>query len=587
VRSDFVLDPDNFSAVAAICTQLDGLPLAIELIAARIRLMSPQALLTKLNNQFVLSADGMRSVPPRQKTLHNAISWSYKLLSTEEQELFARLSVFSGGFTLDAAEAIFSSTITHKSIYDLLASLSDKSLIQRTIDFRGEPRFSMLVTIQQFALDRLRHTASESAARNWHLAYFLDLAERANQEIHGPHQVEWIDHLEMEHDNFRVAFDWCISDQQTESSLRLFGALGWFRHIRSYLGEMYNGIVRIKALPDAANFPRPYAKALNLIGRSAWLQGDYSYAQMLLTESRELWQALGDDGERGLAEALDFLGMVALWNEADVMKAESLFKQGMELYQKSCDQQGLAESLFHLGISALHRNDDRLALSLFEQSLSLFRKLGDALGIARVSQKMGEQFLKQKRPEKARLFFEQHLILDEKIQFKQGIVVALASLGDAYRHQGDYSQAEQFYERGLVIARKHSLKDDQCWILNAQGFLELHRENYLLAERHFRDCYNLRYGIHKIWSAIDFLYGQAAVAAGLNEFERAARLHGAAQALESAFDLPDISYDRVECDRLIQIARRQLGEERFDVFIAEGRAMTMEQAVEYGMQKEE
>ena len=174
--------------------------------------MSPLTLLAKLTDQFVLSADGMRTVTARQKTLDNAIRWSYNLLYPEEQVLFVRLSVFSGSFTIDAVEAIFSRTVLNKSASDLVASLLDKSLLQRTLDARGEPRFSMLVTIQQFALEHLHHTGEETEIRNWHLAYFFDLAEKADSEIHGPDQLDWLDKIESDYDNFLAALEWCLSE---------------------------------------------------------------------------------------------------------------------------------------------------------------------------------------------------------------------------------------------------------------------------------------------------------------------------------------------------------------------------------------
>ena len=211
VRPDFVLNRDNVEAVATICGRLDGLPLAIELVSARIRLMSPQTLLARLSDQLALHSDGMRALPKRQKTLHNAIVWSYDLLSQDEKQLFAYLSVFSGGFTLEAAEQIFSPASFRKPVTDLIASLLDKSLLQRTIDPQGEPRFNMLVTIQQFAWERLREWGEETTTRDMHLGYFLDLAERADQQIHGPDQVEWINRLEMDHENFRSALEWCVS----------------------------------------------------------------------------------------------------------------------------------------------------------------------------------------------------------------------------------------------------------------------------------------------------------------------------------------------------------------------------------------
>src|SRR6185503_3991565 len=197
VRLDFTLNHDNIQTVSSICAQLDGLPLAIELIAARMRLMSPEVLLTRMHNQYVLSADGMRALSARQKTLNDAIGWSYNLLSAEEQIFFAYLSVFSGGFTLETAESMFSAMFTTKSVSELITSLLDKSLLQRALDEHGEPRFTMLVTIQEFARTRLREIGKEAETRDLHLAYFLDLAEQADREIHGPEQVEWMDRLGM------------------------------------------------------------------------------------------------------------------------------------------------------------------------------------------------------------------------------------------------------------------------------------------------------------------------------------------------------------------------------------------------------
>ena len=235
MRSDFTLNADNIKAVAMICTQLDGLPLAIELIAARIRLMSPQSLLSRLSEQFTLYADGMRAVSARQKTLHGAISWSYDLLPDEEQKLFARLSVFSGGFTLEAAESIFARTITNKSIADLIASLLDKSLLQRILvrDALREPRFTMLVTIQQYGLDRIRRMNEEAQVRNWHLAYFVDLAEQAEPNLRAFDMVMWLDRLEAELDNIRAALGWA-QENNVEAQLRLASALPWFWHIRGH-----------------------------------------------------------------------------------------------------------------------------------------------------------------------------------------------------------------------------------------------------------------------------------------------------------------------------------------------------------------
>jgi tetratricopeptide (TPR) repeat protein len=584
VRPDFVLNVSNIEAIVNICAQLDGLPLAIELIAARIRLMSPQSLLAHLNAQFMLYADGMRAVSARQKTLHAAIAWSYNLLSAEEQKLFARLSVFSGGLTLEAVESIFSGISTTKTVTDLIVSLSDKSLLQRTFDARGEPRFSMLVTLQQFALNRLRRMGEEAEMRHWHLAHFLGFAEQADQEIHGPDQTEWMDRVESEHDNFRAALDWCISNQNTEVALRLLGALGWSWDVRGHYGEARSWFDKIRALPEIADYPALYASLLNHIGHHSWLSGDFRDAQSILKESRGLWLKLGGEGERGLAEALDWLGIVTLWGDGDFDTAQSLFQRGFELYQKCGDRRGMAESIFHIGLVAFIRRDHALALSLFEQSLKLFRQLGDLWGIGRVSQRLGELFLKQGTYEKARFFFDEHLMIDEELQFTGGIWAALRNLGDLYRYQGDYDQAGQFWQKCLALAHTYGLKSDIEISLYLLGILALHQNDYSLARKRFTDWFASALVLFdQKMIANDLLNGLAAVSAGTNQPERAAKLSGAAQALLQTTDFRLDPFDFAEFDRHIQIARKQLGDAAFEALQAEGRAMTIEQAVAYAL----
>jgi predicted ATPase/DNA-binding XRE family transcriptional regulator len=583
VQPDFALNVDNIEAVTKICNQLDGLPLAIELIATRIRLMSPQFLLSHLSGQFVLSADGMRAVSARQKTLQNAIGWSYSLLSEEEQKLFMRLSVFSGGFTLEAAEAIFSRTVTKRSISNLIASLLDKSLLQRVPNDWGGPRFTMLVTIQQFALDRLRRMDDEAEVRQWHIAHFLELAERADREIHGPNQVEWLDRLEAEHDNYRAALDWCVANNMTEFALLLHNTLSWAWLVQAHHAEAYSWFDKIRILPNVPNYQVLYARALNQIGSLGWLLGDYRAARSILEESQQIWLKLGAGGEQGLAEVLNYLGMVVLWGNQDNDTAQSHFEHSFNLYQKLGDQRGMAVTLLNLGKVAGDRNENASALSLFEQSLDRFRQLGDVWGIGRSSMRLGELFLKEGNYEKALFFLKQYLTICEELHFRQGITFALMLLGDLYRYQGDYDRAEQLYEKSLTISRKYSLNEGQANAFFSLGCVALHRTNYLMAARYFKDNYNIIRTIQERGSAIDIIHMFAAVSAGMNQFERAARLYGAAQALMEVSNFPDRSYDHVEANNLIQIARKQLGGEKFETLAAEGRAMTVEQAIQLAL----
>ena len=583
VRSDFTLNVENIQAVASICAQLDGLPLAIELIAARMRLISPLALLEHLNDQFVLSANGMRAVPERQKTLNNAIGWSYNLLPPEEQKILTYLSVFSGGFTLEAAESIFSGMFTSKSVSDLISSLFDKNLLQRTSDAQGRVRFNMLVTIRSFASQRRNESGQEGALRDQHAAYFINLAEEADKYVHGPNQPKWMDRLDTELDNFRAALDWCLSSRHTEKLLRLFTALNWTWLLRWSPSEARSWLDKIRVLPDIADYPEAYAQVLNTAVRRESLAANLDLARSLLEESQAIWLELGANGERGLAEALSLWGMIAHSSEGDINVAASYFEQSFELYQKCGDKWGMALARFSSGCVAYDANNDASALAWLNQSLDLFRQLGDSWGMARTSQFLGQLFLKQGSYEKARLYFEQHLNFDDG--FKEGTVLALSNLGDLYRYQRDYDHAEQYYEKSLSMCREFGLKIDGGYNLYALGMLALHRNNYSLAMQLFTDYFNSAQGPLKKSNAIDFLIGSAAVAGGTNQSERAAKLQGAAFTLFETTDYRIPPFDRAEFDRHIQIAREQLADVMFEALSAEGRAMTMEQAVAYALQK--
>ncbi len=565
VRPDFVLTVDNMQTVAAICTQLDGLPLAIELIAARIRWLSPQALLAKLNDQFILSADGMRAVPARQKTLKNAISWSYDLLTSEEQNLFVRLSVFSGGFTLDAAEAIFSPTVTHKSVPELITSLSDKSLLQRTPDSHGEPRFNMLMTIQQMALDQLRCMDEETEIRNWHLAYFLEFAEQADKQIHGSDQASWLDLLETELNNFRSALEWCNLHHKTESALRLLGALGWAWDVRCHYFEARNWFNKFRNLPNVHAFPMFYATLLNRIAHHDWVLGDMQEARVLFEASEGIWLGLGFAGKSGLAETYRGLGSFAYWGASNTNLAQYYFEKSLEISQKNDDQQGIALSLFFLGRTDYYSES---TLGLFEQSLEILHRLGDRYWIAVLFQHLAWKFRDQGNFQKARLFQADCLAIHKELGSKQGIVECLGDMGELSRYEEQYDQAAQYLHQSLRLSREYGLKVDESMAYLRLGLLSLQQKEYGLAVKYFKRDYLLSHASNENRCASDLLFGLSAAASGLNQPERAARLYGAMQAIFETS--PYTTWDQELFDRHILIACDQLGKEKFDELVAEG-----------------
>jgi predicted ATPase/transcriptional regulator with XRE-family HTH domain len=577
VRPDFTLTPENTPSVAAICRRLDGLPLAIELIASRIRLLSPQALSARLTSDFTLHMDGMRGVPPRQKTLQHAIAWSYDRLSQEEQALLARLAVFAGGFTLDAAQVVTQTP----HVLNGVTSLSDKSLLVTTIAARGETRFDQLEMIRDFALDRLRERNEEDALRDRHLAFFLELAERADKQMRGPDQVAWGERIESEYDNFRAALGWSVSRCQTGSALRLLGALGWPWEVSGHYREARHWLARIRALPDAGHYPGSYARALNHVARHSLMQDNASEARVLLDESRTIALELETEGERILADTLNWLGLTVLFADQDARAAKALFEHSLKLHEKWGDPRGAALSTFHLGIAEMDLNDGTAARACLESSLARFRQFGDLFFTARVSIYLGQLCLSQGNYDQARHFFEQHLKIDTELRFWDGMAEGWRDLGYLCHQEGNYGQASQYYEDSVLICLEHGL--DKYEAFYASGVLALYCSNYTLASLRFTHLLATK-SPDKQGNSGALLLGLAAVAAGTNQPKRAAKLYGAAQAFFETTADRALPLDRAEFDRHLQIARKQLSEERFEVLQAEGYAMTLDQAIDLALQ---
>ena len=581
VQPDFVLTANNIQTVAAICNQLDGIPLAIELIASNIRFMSPQALLESITDQFVFSTDGTRPDLIHKKTLWNAIDWSYCYLPLEEQRMFTCLAVFAGSFGLNTVISIFKGMFSDQSIHDLVIPLSDKSMLKRSTDASGEVRLQMLNTIRQYAFDKLRSTGSEVEARNRHLSYFNELAGKCALEIHGPDQAEWIDLLENELDNLRVALDWGITSGQTETAINLLEALGWPWEVRGHYNEAWSWFEKIRSLPDVNTFPIAYTRLLNHIGRHSWIQERIQEADTILSESRAISEKLGKEGEPGLADTLNWMGLVILFSHNDHLAAQSMFSQSLEINQNRGDERGVALSKFHLGILASMSENDEAALSLLEKSLIFFRQSGDRFFIARNCLFLGHTYMRKKIHPKALFFFEEQLRFDTEIHHWDGIAEGWRNLGFFYRQTGQYEQASQCYDACLMVCDEHGLqKNDSPYIA---GLIALYLNNYELAKRQFTQL------LQQIRKTGDYsnlgilLIAMAAIASGSDQPERAAHLNGAGLALleEKGGNYPE--QDLLELERHIQKARIQLGITEFNNLAANGGAMLQQQALAYAL----
>jgi predicted ATPase/transcriptional regulator with XRE-family HTH domain len=543
LRPDFVLNADNIQAVANICAQLDGLPLAIELIAARIRLMSPQALLERLSSQFTLYADGMRAVSARQKTLHNAIAWSYDLLADEEQKLFAHLSVFIGGFTLDAAESVYSRTSSTKTVPDLIASLLDKSLFQRTFQASGEPRFTMLVTIQQFARDQLRCMGDETEIQNRHLAHFVDFAERANQEMHGPDQFRWLDRLEVEHDNLRAAWDYAI-ESDAEVALRLASALLDFWSMR---GNPSEGRQWSAQLLERTNEWGQTVRRARLLGVAGWLayhQYDLVWARQLLEEALSIARTSGDEKEITLA--LFRLTSVA-FRQKDYPTAQSYTEEYSTIYEGLQDPWITAWAMHDLAVFATVHGRFAEAQQRLLTSLSIYQDLGDRFDAAYVLNGLGEASRLQDNYEQAGKYYEENLAILRELRSGSALATPVCNLGWVLLHQGDYRQAQALFGESLKLSDEYDNK-------------------YLMAIN---------------------LAGFAGVLGMTGEPEPAVRIFGAVESVLEVIGMTghmDMT-DQRELDHYVAVVRSQLNETVFAKTWAEGRAMTIEQAIAYALEK--
>jgi predicted ATPase/class 3 adenylate cyclase len=550
-KADFAVTQGNALAVAEICVRLDGLPLAIELAAARIKMLPLGALLTRLQSRLSVLTGGARDLPARQQTLRGAIDWSYRLLDAGEQTLFTWLSVFVGGCTLEAVEAVCARAGgLPVEVLDGLTSLVDKSLVRLEEDpRRGEPRFLMLETLQEYAGARLAQSGAEGAVRAAHAAHVLALVEEAEPHLTGADQERWMDRLDGEHDNLRAALRWAQeSSLRQEMGLRIAGGVWRLWYVRGHLSE---GRRWLEALLGGRAAQEPSvaaaavrAKALNAAGSLAWVQSDYVRATVLHEESLALYRDLGD--RSGIATALNNLGNVA-WAHGDYAGATVLYEESLTLRRDLGDTWGSGAALNNLGSVAQAQGDYARATVLHEESLALRRDLSDTWGIVTALNNLGHVARAQGAYARARELYAESLPLGRQLGHMGGIANALSGLGRVAMAQDDYARARELYAESLPLFR-------------AQG-----------------DKQGLVSGLEEV----------ARVAtdpdAAPGALERAARVLGMAAALRATIGLLRPPNERAAYDATAAALRAALGDARYEASWEEGQALTLEQAVALAM----
>lgn len=539
VKPDFTLTPDNASDIAAICCHLDGLPLAIELAAARVRVLPPKAILARLSSSLKILTGGMVDLPSRQQTLRNTILWSYDLLDPNEQKLFRRLAVFSGGCSLEAIEGVCDGAYDPSlDVLEGVTSLVDKSLLWHEELAAGEARFRLLETIREFALERLIESEEVEAEQRRHAEYFLKVAEEVAPKLKGPDEIEGLAYLDREHINLRVSLEWMVNHAKPSLALRMAAALDRWWYLRGHTSEgihWLRAVLKMRGV-NSEKFISLRARALSALGSLVYSQGDYRQASDLHKRAGELFHIVEDVG--GLAFCYNNLGVQAV-RLGDYQSARTSLEKSLDLYQTQGDRWGITMVLVNLGNVALSMGDCQQAEALAQAAMAA----------------QGEH---------------QNPSLTDSV---------LILLSECARGRNDDDQAAALIRKNLEYHRRTgnvggaaTQKVNLAYLMHHQNQLEealsLAREGL----RHFMESGNKR---EIAWS----LSALAGFIASQGRLREAARLAGAAQRLLDSLGIHLDPNDQAEFERAITTIRSQLGETEFNAAWTEGQAMTLASAV--------
>jgi predicted ATPase/class 3 adenylate cyclase len=576
VRADFALTGQNVQAIIEICRRLDGLPLAIELAAARVRLLSPEAILKRLDSRLALLTGGGRDRPERQQTLRAAIAWSHDLLGDDERILFRRLAVFANGWTLEAAESIADAVPPPVSAFDGLAALNDNSLVQQCSEDDdaplGEPRFTMLQTIREFGQEALAASGEIDAARDAHADWFLAHALAASPNLTGPSANAWLDRLDADHDNLRAALDWLVEQGNAGDAIRLAAALWRFWWLRGYISEGRQRLESALSLGDSPDPVADRATALDGAGVLAETQNDYDLAERLHRQALALSRNLHD--ERGVARSLENLGVLA-FDRGDFDQATAFLDESLDLARTHDDRPLIATALNDLGRIAFSRGDLREAESLYEESLALRRKGGSSSEIARSLNNLGFVAFDLGEFSRARRHFEESLQLYRAAGDKWGAAGPLYGLAMATRRDGDAQGAVALLEESLEIFLETG--DPRNAAVARLDLADAIREcnDPTAAGRHYREALAAFAAVDDRAGMVDALTGLARLLAHGKSPEAAARLLGAAHALYVA-TRPDHEAPATPDESDIGLLRSRLGDQQFQAAYDAGRALPLD-----------
>ena len=575
LKADFQVNNATAPAVAEICARLDGLPLAIELAAARIKLLSPPALLARLGQRLAVLTSGGRDAPARQQTLRMTIDWSYQLLDADEQWLFQRLSIFVGGCTLPAIEAVCGTVDPQTPVawgLDAAASLIDKSLLRQTEQEAAEPRFVMLETIREYGREVLASSGEEERMQQAHAAYFLALAEAAERAWNSSQQVGWFAQLEQEHDNLRAAMSWLLERGEAERALRLGTALWWFWYTQDHRQEGWDVLERVLASSGGAAVPLR-ARTLWAAGSLAGSLGYFERAEVLCQESLALFRGIGD--AKGMGDAVFHLAHIAFarW---DLATARKLFEESLVVLRERGDKTRIAWVLNALALVLLYQGEFAGVSPLAEQAVEILKEVGDTAGAAMALLTVARMAFWQGDLVRAQTLAEEGLARASETGITSAEAIALAIGGEIVLAQGETTPARLLLEQSHLLWQEVDNKEMIAGTLSLLGKVLAAEAEHTAARTAYEES------LHRGLAVVDIaptLEGLALVVAAQGETTWAVRLWAAAAALRDSLGVPLPPVSRPAYARAVAAAQAQLDEQAFAMAWAEGRGMTWEQAL--------
>jgi predicted ATPase/DNA-binding SARP family transcriptional activator len=579
-RPGFELAASNARWVVELCRRLDGLPLAIELAAARLGTLSPREIVERLPRNLSLLVDESAGLSKRQRTMRTAVAWSYDALSQPERLLYRRCAVFAGGFDLEAVEAICEGdSRDHAGTIDLLGRLIETSMLTVEETREGRVRYRLLETLREFARERLVASGEAEAFESRHAAYYLSLAAPAGRPSGAVGRARWLDRVQADYENVRAALRWTIARRDVEAALVAGEALGALWVERGPASDGRSLLAEILALPGAESPSRLRAEVLVWSAKLAWSQGANAEAQRLVEDGLTLARRLGDPPT--LARALQALGPIARV-QGDHTRARSASEESLKLFRAIGDRMGESAALQNLGILDLNAGDIEQAQSRFEEKLVLDRREDNRYAMAFALIGLAFVASRRQRPHEARRLFEECLELRRQVGDWVGIARTLNELGDLAVAQGDVAEARARFEESLSIARQHDLEEGVARALGSLGTLAISQNRLDLAEARLSEYLTLVQQIGDRDHLVRALRGFAHVAAAGGSAERALRLGGAALALAGADQaLPSAPTD--EFDRVMTRARAALPADAAAAAWTDGLRMDAEAAAAYAL----